>query len=296
MGFIGRCVVVVVVAGLGLGALAGAGAATRPGVEGMVLDYDTVVDEGLQRNVEGLDRSLREKLGMTEAQTAVGVMDLRDGRVALVRADREEYAASVAKIGILLAYFDKHPEAGERIDPVVERELGMMAKVSSNEMAAKYSREMGLKEIQKILTEKYGFYDAKRGGGIWVGRHYGKGDERYGSPVGDNSHAVTVRQVMRFFLMLEQGKLVSPAASKKMREIFESPGLKHDEIKFVKGLAGRDVEVIRKWGTWEDWRHDAAVVSGGGRHYIVVGLTRHPKGDEYLEALARGVDDFMKSE
>ena len=88
--------------------------------------------------------------------------------------------------------------------------------------------------------------------------------------------------------MLEQGQLVSPAASKEMRKIFESPPtLKHDDIKFVKGLAGRDVQIIRKWGTWEDWRHDAAVVTGGGRHYVIVALTRHARGDEYLEELAR---------
>jgi beta-lactamase class A len=263
-------------------------------LEKIVLDYDSAVDAGLQGKVEGLDVRLRAKYGMSEAQTAVGVMDLKTGRLALVRADREEYAASLAKIGILLAYFDAHREAGEKIDPTVERELGEMAKISSNEMASKYSHELGLKNIQKVLTEKYGFYDAKRGGGIWVGKHYGKGTERYGSPVGDNSHAATVRQVMRFFVMLEQGKLVSAAASKEMRKIFESPGLKHDDIKFVKGLAGRDVQIIRKWGTWEDWRHDAAVVTGGGRHYVIVGLTRHAKGDAYLEELARGVDDLMK--
>jgi beta-lactamase class A len=268
--------------------------ARADGLEKILLDYDTPVDAALQKKVEDIDVRLRERFGMTVEQTAVGVMDLKTGRLALLRPDREEYAASLAKIGILLAYFDAHPEAAERIDPVVERELGEMAKISSNEMAAKYSHELGLKNIQKVLTEKYGFYDAKRGGGLWVGKHYGKGNERYGSPVGDNSHAATVRQVMRFFLLMEQGKLVSPAASKEMRKIFESPELKHDDIKFVKALAGRDVQIIRKWGTWEDWRHDAAVVTGGGRHYLIVALTRHPKGDEYLEELARAVDDLMK--
>jgi len=37
-----------------------------------------------------------------------------------------------------------------------------------------------------------------------------------------------------------------------------------------------------------------AVVTGGGRHYVIVALTRHAKGDEYLEDLARGVDDLLK--
>jgi len=63
-------------------------------------------------------------------------MDLNTARLALLRPDREECAASLAKIGILLAYFDAHPEAAGHIDPPVERELGGIAKKSSSEMAA----------------------------------------------------------------------------------------------------------------------------------------------------------------
>jgi len=79
-----------------------------------------------------------------------------------------------------------------------------------------------------------------------------------------------------------------------MREIFESPDLEHDQIKFVKGLADRnDIRIIRKWGSWENWLHDTAVVAGPGRHYVLVALTRHPKGDDYLQQLAREVDDIL---
>jgi beta-lactamase class A len=169
-----------------------------------------------------------------------------------------------------------------------------MIKVSSNEMASKYSHELGLKNVQRVLDE-YHFYDKDHGGGIWVGKHYGKDAERYPSPAGNNSHAATVRQLLRYYLLLEQGKLVSPAASKVMREIFESPDIQHADNKFIKGLKGRaDVQVIRKSGTWENWLHDTAVVTGGGRHYILVALTEHPKGDEYLEALAPAVDEVLK--
>jgi len=42
-----------------------------------------------------------------------------------------------------------------------------------------------------------------------MGKHYGQGSERIGDPLGNNSHAATVRQLLRFFLLLEQGKLVS---------------------------------------------------------------------------------------
>ena len=257
------------------------------------LDYSAPLDAGLQRELEKLDADLRNQFGLTAAQTAVGLLDLKLLRLALLRPDREEYAASLPKIGILLAYFQLDPEAVGNLDAQTRHELGLMVKASDNEMATKYSQELGLARIQSVLNA-YHFYDSNRGGGLWLGKHYGRAGERLGSPVGDNSHAATVRQLLRYFLLLEQGKLISPEVSREMREIFASPDIPHDDLKFVKALAGREVQIIRKWGSWEDWAHDAAVVTGGGRHYILVALTRHPRGDEYLVALARAVDDLIQ--
>lgn len=257
------------------------------------LDYDTPVDVPLQARLESIDAELRTKYGMAPEQTDVGLLDLRQPRLAMIHPDQIEYAASVAKIGILLAYFQKHPEAATKLDPTTRHELGLMIKASSNEMAAKYSRELGLREIQEVLNS-YGFYDAARGGGIWVGKHYGPNSERIGDPVADHSHAATVRQLLRYYLMLDQGKLVSPEASKTMREIFASPDIPHDDHKFVHALADRrEVSLLRKWGSWEDWLHDSAIISGPRRHYVLVAMTHHPKGDEYLVDLARAVDDLM---
>jgi beta-lactamase class A len=258
------------------------------------LGYDNPTDAKLQSALEKIDSDLRAKFGMKAEQTSCGVLDLKTCRLALVNPDRGDYAASVAKVGILLAYFQTHPEAATKIDPVAKHELGLMAKASSNEMAAKYSRLLGLTNIQAILN-KYDLYNTNHGGGIWVGRHYGGGGERIGDPIGDNSHAATVRQLLRYFLWLEQGKLVSPAASKTMREIFASPDVPHDDIKFVKGLAGRNLQIIRKWGTWQDWLHDCAIVTGPNRHYILIGMTKHPKDDDYLVELSRQIDDIMAS-
>jgi beta-lactamase class A len=265
---------------------------SHPAPDTFVLDYDTPVDGRLQKRVGGIDARLRAKYGIAAEQTDVGVLDLVHGRLAMIHPDRIEYAASVAKVGILLAYFQLHPEAATELDAATEHELGLMIKASSNEMAAKYSRAMGLREIQQVLNAE-GFYDAERGGGIWVGKHYGPNSERIGDPVADHSHAVTVRQLLRFYWLMERGRLISPAASEKMRAIFLSPDIPHDDHKFVKGLAGRGLTIRRKWGTYEDWLHDSAVIEGHGHHYVLVGLTHHPKGDAYLEELARAVDDLM---
>ena len=264
----------------------------NPNFENYTLTYNTPLDSALQSQLEKIDATLRAKYGMTTNQTSLGLLDLRTLRLAMIYPDREDYGASVAKIGILFAYFDLRPDAATNLDAQTRHELGLMIKPSSNEMAAKYSQMLGLKPIQQAL-ESYGFYDASHGGGIWVGKHYGVTGERIGDPVGDNSHAVTVRQVLRYYLLMEQGKLISPAASRTMREIFASPDIPAENIKFVKGLEGRHLEILRKSGTWENWLHDSAIITGPDRCYILVALTNHPKGDDYLVDLAVAVDDLM---
>ena len=256
------------------------------------LNYDAPVDPQLQLQLEAIDLSLRTDFSIPVLRTAVGLLDLNTCRLAMVNGDQLEYAASVAKIGILLAYFQLHPEAVSDLNPTTRHELGLMIKASSNEMATRFSRQLGLARIQGVLNS-YRFYDPTQGGGIWVGKHYGDNSERIGDPVGDNSHAATVRQLLRFYLLLEQGKLVSPQASAVMREIFASPEIPHDPIKFVKGLAGRGVTIRRKWGSWEDWLHDSAVIEAPNRYYILVALTQHSRGDEYLEQLAPKVDELI---
>jgi beta-lactamase class A len=256
------------------------------------LDYHTPVHPVLQNQLESLDAKLRDRLGMTPDQTAVGLFDVPTLRLAMLRPDSEFYGASVPKIGILLAFFQLRVGESATLDPATQHELGLMIKASSNELAAKFSRLLGLKNIQQVLAS-YHLYDAQHGGGLWIGKHYGETGERIGSPVGDHSHAATVRQLLRFYLLLDQDRLVSREASGRMRDIFASPQIPHDEIKFVKALNGRGASLLRKSGSWEDWLHDTAIITNHGRHYILVVLTRHPRGDNYLVALAEAVDDLM---
>src|SRR5206468_6823768 len=131
------------------------------------LDFTTPLDPALQEKLETLDARLREHYGMATNQTAVGVLDLKRLRLAMLHPDRIEYAASVPKLGILLAWFQLHPglrsirattqgptasdlspaigpshdaapEDGRRRDSADEaetrHELGLMIKVSSTEM------------------------------------------------------------------------------------------------------------------------------------------------------------------
>src|SRR4051812_24842292 len=132
-----------------LGAVATSQTNTLATFENYTLDYSSTVDPALQAKVEAIDAKLREKYSMTTEQTAVGLLDLQSGqgaRLALIHPDRGEYAASVPKVGILLAYFELHPDAATKLDPTIRHELGLMAKASDNDMASKFSHEMGLKQ------------------------------------------------------------------------------------------------------------------------------------------------------
>src|SRR5688500_16746614 len=97
-----------------------------------MLDYDTPVDPTLQMRIEEIDSRLRTRFEMTTEQVAPGVLDLLTGRVAMIHPDREAYAASVAKIGILLAYFALRPEAANSLDAQTRHDLGLMVKASRN--------------------------------------------------------------------------------------------------------------------------------------------------------------------
>lgn len=260
--------------------------------DGFVLDQSTAVDPAFQAKLQEIDLVLRTKHNMSPEQTAIGVLDLNRLRLGMVRPNLLMYGASIPKISILLAFFELNPALVQLLPPQTRHELGLVIKKSDDSLATRYSKRLSLREIQRVLNS-YGFYDSPGTGGIWMGKHYGDNSERIGDPVGNHSHAVTVIQLLRFYLLLEQGKLISNEASMRMREIFVSPDIPHDPIKFVKGLQGRAIQVLRKWGSWEDWLHDSAIVKADGRHYLLAGLTHHPEGDEYLAELAAIVDDWI---
>lgn len=72
-----------------------------------ILDYNTPTNTALQGRLEAVDAKLRGQYGMTTEQAAVGVLDLKHLRLAMVHPDRIDYAASVAKVGILLASYTR---------------------------------------------------------------------------------------------------------------------------------------------------------------------------------------------
>lgn len=258
------------------------------------LPHDAPRDPALQHALEEIDQRFGDELGIPPNDRAFGVLDLTDLGLATIQPDVMFYGAGVPRICIVMAYFATHPQAAEDLDPALERELQLVIKRSSNELADKYSQIAGLENIRDLLqSSRYQLYDEKHGGGFWCGKHYGIDQPRIGDPLSDLPYAVTVRQCLRYYLMLEQGRLVSAPVCAMLKQIFAAPQLEFRNDGFVRGLNGRQATIIRKNGLWENWHLDTARIQHGDRLYLLAGMARHPHGEAYLVRMTAAIDAHL---
>lgn len=249
------------------------------------------VDSTLQARLVSRLTSRREWRDLIERRKlAVGLVDLADPaapRFARVNGNVEMYAASLPKIAILLAAFDRFQQGRLDRTPEVDRDLNAMIRVSDNAAATRMiDRLGGLMAINAVLSNpRYGFYDEKKGGGLWVGKRYAKLGKRLPDPLNGISHAATVAQVCRFYYQLATGRLVSPQASRDMLEILSDPAIEHKFVKVLHQTAPM-ADLYRKSGTWKNWHADSVLVWGKQwRRYILVAIVESSKGEALLRDL-----------
>lgn len=244
---------------------------------------------GRALNQLGVNRLVREE------RLAVSLIDLSDPHALRYAGmnDREMmYAASLPKIAILVAGFERIQEGRMPYTPKVKEMFTRLARFSSNADASRAIQQIGFEYIARVLTSnKYRFYDPSQNGGLWLGKAYGGPNDRWKrDPLHNLSHGATSLQVARFFLMMDEGRLVNPGFSAEIKEILSNPGIRH---KFVKGLADKPRAIYRKSGTWQQWHSDAALVEAGNKKYIAVALVKDPRGGEILPRLIRKLDDIV---
>jgi beta-lactamase class A len=192
-----------------------------------------------------------------------------------------------------VAGFERIREGLMAYTPGVRQMFTRLARYSSNEDASRAIQQIGFEYIAGVLTSgKYRFYDPGQNGGLWLGKAYGGPHDRWKrDPLHNLSHGATSLQVARFFLMMDEGRLVNPRFSAEIKEILSNPAIHH---KFVKGLDGKPGHrIYRKSGTWRQWHSDAALVEAGGKKYIAVALVEDSRGAEILPKLIRGLDDLV---
>ncbi len=255
---------------------------------------EAVLQSRLESAIEqlGLSRAVRDR---RLAITVVDLINPARPRMAGVNSREMFYSASLPKIAILLGAFQRLHDGQLEYSDELREDMAAMIRVSSNPAATRVLDQVGRDYLADLLmSDRYRLYDRDMGGGLWVGKPYGPEPAFRREPLQQLSHAATTFQVARFYYLLETGRLVSPQASREMKEILAHPGIRH---KFVKGLYQRfpDAEIYRKSGTWRDYHSDSAIVKHDGKHYIVVALSHDPRGGEWLERLVLSVDRLMPS-
>ena len=272
-----------------LGLFTAAGA--QPGALSELRSADAELQRGLEQVVRnlGLDRAVESK------QLSLALVDVTRPampRLAMLNGNETMYAASLPKIAIL---FGALVEADRGRLPINDKTVGAMTNMirySSNEDATRVLGWVGGDRLLEILqSERYRFYDPAAGGGLWVGKAYGKDAAYRRDPVHNLSHGASAFQVARLYYMLANNALLSDRLNELMKETLSRPGIHH---KFVKGLEGfSGVRIFRKSGTWKDFHADSALVEQGDRRYILVGIARDAEAGEWLSRLAGPLHELV---
>ena len=253
-------------------------------------------DPRLQAQLESRIKHLKLDAPVRRGQLAVALVDVTDPQhpsLAQVNGDEMMYAASLPKIAILLAAFERIHEGRLELDDENRELMTKMIRYSSNSAATELIQRVGRDYINKLLASpKYRLYDERYNGGLWVGKEYARGVAYKRDPLHNLSHGATAFQTARFYYLLETGQLVSPALSREMKQILGAPGIHH---KFVKGLmdTSPEAQIYRKSGSWRDWHADSAIVEHAGRTYVAVALAKSPAGGKWLKNLIAELDTII---
>ncbi len=253
-------------------------------------------DDALQQKVDRVLADLGLDDEASKKQLSVALIDLADSdapRVASVNGDVMMYAASLPKIAVLLAAFEKIAQGKMTLDEATEHRLTRMIKVSSNRDATEMMHQVGKEYIARVLlSPRYRLYDPEHNGGLWVGKDYAKAGLWRRDPLNNLSHGATAMQVARFYYLLVTDNLVTPEHSRKMREILADSELNH---KFVRALRKIDPEaaVSRKSGSWSTYHSDSVLVERDGHHYIAVALSNNAKGSQWLGRIITKLDALL---
>ena len=240
-------------------------------------------------DLELLDDARKKRL----AVVLVDATDLEQPRVAAVNGDEMMYAASLPKIAVLLAAFEKIAEGKMELDRDTEWELHKMIRASSNEAATEMMHRVGKEYIARVLlSPRYRLYDPKHNGGLWVGKDYAAAGLWKRDPLHNLSHGATAMQVARFYFLLETENLVTPEYSRKMKEILGNSLLKH---KFVRAMDRINPAALlfRKSGSWRTYHADSALVEHDGRKYIAVVLSNDKDGPAWLDEIITALDGII---
>lgn len=244
-------------------------------------------NEELQAQVDALLKARPPfAKALAEEQLSLVLVDLTNPRAlaaAAVRPDWETFPASLGKIAILLGVVNKaKPDELKTLRPSMDR----MIKASSNEDASALFAWAGHDSIVAAV-KKHQLYDEHAGGLWWTpSAPWPK------SPKGQLRIAATARQVARYFLLMEQGKLVSPDDSRTIKAVFHNAGL----ALFSKGIQKRfgDTEYYGKPGILgKEIAEGMLIESPGARYIVAIVMKGLDKDDPAFQEFGQALHELM---
>lgn len=259
-------------------------------------DFDKTNNPQLEKELRtALDKNPEWKELIRSKRMCIGVVDISRPDMpssALINGNHMMYAASLPKIAILLAVMDAIDKGDLEMTPEMDETMHKMISVSSNTCSTALIDMVGYKKIASVL-KRYQLYDENRYGGLWVGKRYAAGGERFPEPIKGLSHAATVRQVLRYYYLLAYGRLINCDRSEQMLEYLHDPKINHKFVKSLDTIAPH-ADLYRKSGTWKDYHADSVLVVGNEwRSYILVCLIESPDGESHMRKLVVEVDNIL---
>lgn len=268
--------------------------------ETQIKPLPSLVDNTLQKRLDAeLKSNPKWKSLIAQKKMAVGIVDLSDPyqvKYASLNGNYMMYAASLPKIAILLSAMDAIDKGELKESIEVKRDMRLMISKSDNPASTRMINRLGYDKIASVMTDpKYMFYDESHGGGLWVGKRYGKGGDTNREPLKNLSHAATVNQVCRYYYLLAYGQLVNEKRSKQMLDIMGNPDLHHKFVNTLEKITPQ-AQLFRKSGSWKTYHSDSILVWGDdpNRRYILVGLIDDPNGEQIIRNLAKSAENILK--
>lgn len=111
-------------------------------------------------------------------------------------------------------------------------------------------------------------------------------------PENTGYNQMPARDAATLLMLVAQGRLVSPEASKAMYELLAG----QLDRELIAGALPGDAVYAGKTGKLSAARNDAAIVRGPGRDYVLVVYTQlpGPQGRPLIQAVTRAVDDYFR--
>lgn len=253
-------------------------------------------DPELQAQVDAAVAKLGLQKAARRKQLAVVLIDLNEKdepRVGAINPDVMMYAASLPKIAILLAAFEKIAVGEMELDAETENLMREMIRRSSNAASTELMHRVGKQYIARVLlSPRYRLYDPDHNGGLWVGKDYAKAGLWRRDPLHNLSHGATAMQVARFYYLLETEQLVTPEHSRKMKEIMSNTYLDHKFVRVLRQI-NPTARLFRKSGSWRTYHSDSVLVKRDGRGYIAVVLSDNEEGNLWLQEIIVALDGII---